>query len=392
MKYTASVGEPVVLTKASDGSTLRILASSIQQVQTDGGTGSFLTYWESNLLKQVTVTQSPAAISSTAGILIQLTRSADSVVIYLNSGNFDKWSEMGSGSRVFLKNPPTAWVDVTQTPNAITALLQTASPVGDFVTITTSQTITGAKVWTATNDFQGLIVEGSADSVDPGPSLNQANAKVLTGQTNYLVNSFDGDSYKLLPLASYTENQKVTVKGYSQFSPVLYPAVGENLGYGTNIPIAIAPLSTLVLQKEAGVWKILQNTTFNGSVFTARYDITNAIGVGTVGVHTMEVAVPLPIGGYITRAWAYVSEAFVSGGAATIALGVDATAPSGLLAATAYNDPSLAGGFVDLLPDGTAATFTPPTNAVRRLILTIAGAAITQGAVTVYYEVAMNNA
>jgi hypothetical protein len=311
------------------------------------------------------------------------------VVIYLNSGNFDKWDAMGSGSRVFLKNPPTTWVDVTQTPNAITALLQTASPVGDFVTITTSQTVTGAKAWTATNDFQGLIVEGSAAPVNGGPILDQATAKVLTDQTNYISSGGDGESYKPMPLASYTENQKITIINVSQSSPVLYPAVGENLGYGTNIPVAIAQNSTLVLQKEAGVWKILQNATFNGSVFTARYDITNAIGTGTVGVHTMEVSTPLPIGCYITRAWAYVSEAFASGGAATIALGVPVEAPSGLLAATAYNDPSLAGGFVDLLPDGTAATFTPQTAAVRRLILTIAGAAITQGAITVYYEVAM---
>ncbi len=88
----------------------------------------------------------------------------------------------------------------------------------------------------------------------------------------------------------------------------------------------------------------------------------------------------------IVRAYYEVLTAFTSGGAATIAFGIDVDDPAGLLVAVAYDDPALSVGYHDFIPDGTAANFTTKSTAIRDLIMVIGGSGILLGKVRVWYE------
>lgn len=87
------------------------------------------------------------------------------------------------------------------------------------------------------------------------------------------------------------------------------------------------------------------------------------------------VASSIPKGSVITKVSTIITEAFASGGAATIALGYTGSAAA-FKAATAYNDASFTGNDVHLSP---AAAPVGPLAADVVPTLTIAGAALTDG-------------
>lgn len=103
-------------------------------------------------------------------------------------------------------------------------------------------------------------------------------------------------------------------------------------------------------------------------------------------ISTINLEYQLPDNSSISRAWYEVIAPFASAGAATVAFGVATDDAAGLKAATAYNDASYSSGYHDFAPDGTAATFTNKTTAARRVVMTIAGAALTAGKVRVWFE------
>jgi len=88
----------------------------------------------------------------------------------------------------------------------------------------------------------------------------------------------------------------------------------------------------------------------------------------------------------IVRAWYEVITAPTSAGAATIAFGVDADDATGLKATTAYNDATFNTGYHDFTPNGAATNFTTKTTAIRALVMTIAGDALTAGKIRIWYE------
>jgi hypothetical protein len=121
---------------------------------------------------------------------------------------------------------------------------------------------------------------------------------------------------------------------------------------------------------------------------TVLYDF--AVDGGTIGD---KVLGQLPDNSTITEAWYEVITEFTSGGAATVAFGVDTDDAAGLKVATAFDNANykIAGGsgpYWDFLPDGTAANFTTKTTASRDIIQTIAGAALTAGKVRLHYRFA----
>ena len=84
--------------------------------------------------------------------------------------------------------------------------------------------------------------------------------------------------------------------------------------------------------------------------------------------------------------WYTVLTAPTSGGAATIAMGVDTDDADGILAATAYDAAAFGVGPHDGIPCGSAASFAGLTSDRRNVILTIAGAPLTAGKIQVYWE------
>lgn len=110
-------------------------------------------------------------------------------------------------------------------------------------------------------------------------------------------------------------------------------------------------------------------------------------GGGAIGAVTLKDAagntVKIPKGSVITRVATIVTEAFASGGAATIALGYTGTAGA-FKAATAYNDAAYTGNDVHLSP---ASAPIGPLAADVDALLTIAGAALTDGAAFIDIDV-----
>ena len=94
------------------------------------------------------------------------------------------------------------------------------------------------------------------------------------------------------------------------------------------------------------------------------------------------VASKIPAGSVITKISTIVTEAFTSGGSATIALGYTGSGAA-YLAATAYNNAALTGNDVQLSP---AAAPIGPIAADRDFSVTVAGADLTDGKMYVDVE------
>lgn len=94
------------------------------------------------------------------------------------------------------------------------------------------------------------------------------------------------------------------------------------------------------------------------------------------------VASKIPAGSIITKITTVVTEAFASGGSATIALGYTG-ATTAYLAATAYNNAALTGNDVQLSP---AAAPIGPLAADRDFVVTVGTADLTDGKMFVDVE------
>lgn len=99
---------------------------------------------------------------------------------------------------------------------------------------------------------------------------------------------------------------------------------------------------------------------------------------GAVG--TILLPVKLPLGAIVSRAVIRVTEAFTSGGSATVAVGLNTTTDMRGATAIASLTGTVAG-----VPDGAAANMVRLT-AERQLGVTIAVAALTAGAMTIYID------
>lgn len=97
---------------------------------------------------------------------------------------------------------------------------------------------------------------------------------------------------------------------------------------------------------------------------------------GKVGANP--IPLKLPAGAIVTKGLVKVTEPFTSGGAATVAFTCNTAGD--LLAATAIASVT---GKLDLIPENDAAT-SVETTAERQLALTVATAALTGGAATVW--------
>lgn len=99
---------------------------------------------------------------------------------------------------------------------------------------------------------------------------------------------------------------------------------------------------------------------------------------GAVG--KIDLPVVLPVGAIVTKVLVRVTQAFTSGGSATVALTLNSTGD--LLGATAIASLT---GTLDGIPDYAAAN-TVRATAERTLGVTIAVAALTAGAMTIYVD------
>ncbi len=111
--------------------------------------------------------------------------------------------------------------------------------------------------------------------------------------------------------------------------------------------------------------------TFNAASFSG--------GVAPIGTHLLTMTDTIPPGAAVYLSPYEVSVVPLSGGAATIQIGVEVNDPAGILAPVAFGGGAFTLGWHDGLPDTTAATFTTDTTAVRKLVVVIAGASLTAG-------------
>ena len=94
----------------------------------------------------------------------------------------------------------------------------------------------------------------------------------------------------------------------------------------------------------------------------------------------------IPLNGIVTKAWYEVVDAVTSGGAATVAIGVDGQDTDGILAAAAYDGGAFSIASHDSDCAGTAAGFTVKTTGMRDIILTVATADLTGGKIYIHCE------
>ena len=101
----------------------------------------------------------------------------------------------------------------------------------------------------------------------------------------------------------------------------------------------------------------------------------------------------LPKDAVITGGYWYVTDAFTSGGSATIALGIPTDDPAGILAATAIGTAGTVGGH-DIIQDGTGSAVSEITTEERELVLTVGTADLTAGSgvLVVEYDVLKTDA
>lgn len=107
---------------------------------------------------------------------------------------------------------------------------------------------------------------------------------------------------------------------------------------------------------------------------------------GEIGLHVFGPLLPKNV--RVLRAWYEGLTAPVSGGAATIVIGVKTVAAAGILGVTAYNGGTFAAGNITIgVPDGAIANATTKTSLeTQQLQVAIAGADLTAGSFAVHYE------
>lgn len=130
-----------------------------------------------------------------------------------------------------------------------------------------------------------------------------------------------------------------------------------------------------------GSWILVASSKSNIDIRSVLYDFD--VNGGSLGPINLTEVFP---NSSVTKAWYEVITAPVSGGAATISIGVDTDDASGIKASTAYNDATFALGYHDAIPNGNAANFTAKTTGERYLIFTIDGATLTAGKIRIWFE------
>ena len=116
------------------------------------------------------------------------------------------------------------------------------------------------------------------------------------------------------------------------------------------------------------------------AVFDAGIAANQTVGVKVFGPE-------LPNKAVITRAWWEVATAFTGGAGATLALGLETDAATGIRAATLVTDAMYGTlGFKEGTPTGAVGQFMKATAAGRQLVATVAVAALTAGKLVVHCE------
>lgn len=179
-----SVSESVSLTPKSGATPIKLQAHLIQYVKTNG-TGADVFYKaDQNLaMQKLTVTQSRATIASAAAQLIQVTDSNGAFHVNVDTIE-DYFTDGGAGSYISFKSEIFATgpylLQVLESPSALQTAINAATPLGNFVTTDTNQSITGQKTFTQT-----VIADSLQPSFGHVMNLNDGTGSTQASVYNY---------------------------------------------------------------------------------------------------------------------------------------------------------------------------------------------------------------
>lgn len=130
-----------------------------------------------------------------------------------------------------------------------------------------------------------------------------------------------------------------------------------------------------------GQWVAVNATSINTAITSALYDFD--IHGGVIG----EIAIgSIPDNATVIRGWYEVLIAPTSGGAGSVAFGIEVDDLTGLQIASSVGGANMILGYHDFVTDGTAANFTTKTTAERDVHIRITTADLTAGKIRCWYE------
>lgn len=252
------VGEAVTLTPTDGSGAIVVLASQIFEVTTNGS-GSNVSYLKNGRSETVIATESRATVATAAGNLVEITPASTGVAKHIGINGIQNIFTHTAGAAIvyFATGINPIVIPVTESVATLKTAINAAAPGGNFVTLDTDQTITGQKT------FDDLILYSQSQAVTAAGTV-QGDATALTAEINNVTSSTNNTQLEGVVLMATSAGARVVVannrpQAGASLDPItiyVYPATGEDVGAGTNNPIALPTGWTAIFDASATGWSV----------------------------------------------------------------------------------------------------------------------------------------